>query len=86
MLISVKFVTIKGVDENYTQVTSIDSMIAYGSWFAKNTIKLLLVWGISNNLSFGVFDYAKSLTIYVPKPGKGQISSVNSAFNTHKGC
>jgi lipoprotein-releasing system permease protein len=77
-----KLATLKGVDENYTKVTVIDSMIAQGSWFENGTDQVVAGWGISNRLSFGVFDYAKSLTIYVPKPGKGQISSVKSAFNS----
>jgi len=77
-----KLATIKGVDENYNKVTSIDSMIAQGGWFENNTDQVVSGWGISNNLSFGVLDYAKSLTIYVPKPGKGQISSFKSVYNS----
>lgn len=77
-----KLATLKGVDQNYTKVTEIDSMIAQGGWFEDNTDQVVAGWGVSNNLSFGVFDYAKRLTIYVPKPGKGQISSVKSAFNS----
>lgn len=77
-----KLATLKGVDQNYTKVTVIDSMIAQGRWIEENTDQVVAGWGVSNNLSFGVFDYAKRLTIYVPKPGKGQISSVKSAFNS----
>ncbi|OUS02349.1 ABC transporter permease [Flavobacteriales bacterium 33_180_T64] len=79
-----KLATIKGVDENYTRVTSIDSMVIYGEWFAKNTDQIVSGWGLSSSLSFGVLDYAKPITIYVPKPGKGQISSVKSAYNSIK--
>jgi lipoprotein-releasing system permease protein len=77
-----KLATLKGVDRNYNYVTSIDSMVAYGSWFEEDTDQVVSGWGIANNLSLGVFDYAKSLKIYVPKPGKGQITSVRGAFNT----
>ncbi len=77
-----KLATLKGVDRNYNYVTSIDSMVAYGSWFEGDTDQVVSGWGIANNLSLGVFDYAKSLKIYVPKPGKGQITSVRGAFNT----
>lgn len=76
-----KLATLKGVDKNYNTVTSIDTMVAYGSWFTDSD-QAVAGWGVSNNLSFGVLDYSKSLTLYVPKPGKGQITSVKSAFNS----
>lgn len=74
--------TLKGVDENYQTVTKIDSMVTQGSWFTKNSNDVVAGWGISNNLSFGIFNYYKPLTIYVPKPGKGQGSSIRSYFNS----
>ena len=72
---------LKGVDENYPKST-IDSILVQGRWFEKDTDQIVAGWGISNNLSFGVFDYAKTVKIYTPKPGKGQLSSVKGAFNT----
>ena len=83
-----KLATIKGVDDNYTDVTDIDSMIVQGNWLAKENglgegpSQVVSGGGIAYDLSFGVLDYAKSLTVYVPKPGKGQISSVKSIFNS----
>ncbi len=74
--------SIKGVDKNYLKVTSIDSMIIQGQWFEYGTGQVVSGWGIAHNLSFGVLDYGKILKIYVPKPGKGQISSVRSVFNS----
>ena len=71
---------LKGVDENYPKST-IDSIITQGSWLEKNTNQIVSGWGLSNNLSIGIFDYAKTIKIYAPRPGKGQISSVKSAFN-----
>ena len=76
--------TIKGVDENYQKVNKIDSVIYQGSWIANELNQVVVGWGISNDLSFGVLDYAKAIEIYVPKPGKGQITSINSAFNSIK--
>ncbi|GAA0736961.1 ABC transporter permease [Gaetbulibacter jejuensis] len=76
-----KLANIKGVDANYTRVTFIDTMVVSGSWLTDSN-QIVSGWGISNTLSFGVLDYGKSLTIYVPKPGKGQISSVRGAFNS----
>lgn len=72
---------LKGVDKNYPKST-IDSIVAQGQWFEANTDQIVAGWGVSNNLSFGIFDYAKTIKIYVPKPGKGQPSSVKSAFNS----
>ena len=76
--------TIKGVDENYQDVNKIDSVIYQGSWIANELNQVVVGWGISNDLSFGVLDYAKTIEIYVPIPGKGQITSINSAFNSIK--
>ena len=79
-----QIITLKGVDSNYKKVTSIDSMIMYGRWLENGTSQIVAGGGISNNLSFAVLDMTKSLTISVPKPGKGQITSVKGAFNTVK--
>ena len=74
--------TIKGVDENYRKVNAIDSIIYQGSWIIKGVNQIVVGWIISNDLSFGVLDYAKSIKIFVPKPGKGQITSMKNAFNS----
>lgn len=73
--------TLKGVDSNYLNVTQIDSMVSKGYWFTPNSNEVVSGWGISHNLSFGVLDFRKSLSLYVPKPGKGQISSIKGAYN-----
>ncbi|WP_203256560.1 ABC transporter permease [Hyunsoonleella ulvae] len=74
--------TIKGVDENFNKVSSIDSVLQYGNWLEQKTNQVVAGWGVSQNLSFGVLDYTKGINIYVPKPGKGQITSTKNAFNT----
>ena len=74
--------TLKGVDSDFGKVNDISSIIAEGSWISDQGSQIVAGWGITNNLSIGVMDYAKSVTILVPRPGKGQISSVASAFNT----
>ena len=74
--------TLKGVDEDYQIVTQIDSMLTHGKWITPGSNDVVAGDGISNNLSFGVFNFLKPLTIYVPKPGKGQGSSLNSYFNS----
>ncbi|WP_353777172.1 ABC transporter permease [Winogradskyella sp. 3972H.M.0a.05] len=74
--------TIKGVDQNYRTVTQIDSLIPQGNWLTPNSNEVVSGWEISNVLSFGVLDYARALKVSVPKPGKGQISSASSIFNS----
>ncbi|MCF7568747.1 ABC transporter permease [Sabulilitoribacter arenilitoris] len=76
------FATIKGVDANFKNVVAIDSIISQGSWLDQKTNQIVVGWGISNNLSFGVLDYAKAINLYVPKPGRGQITSAKNAFKT----
>ena len=73
--------SLKGVDENYPKFT-IENILVQGRWFEPNTDQIVAGWGVSNNLSFGVFDYAKTIRVSVPKPGKGQISSLKGAFNS----
>ena len=73
---------IKGVDVNYKAVNAIDSVIPLGSWLTQKTNQIVTGWGISSNLSFGVLDYGKRVSLYVPKPGKGQITSASQAYNT----
>lgn len=77
-----QIVTMKGVDANFRNVTAIDSMIYYGNWLEHNTNQIVSGGGISNKLSYGVLDLTRHQKIYVPKPGKGQISSVKGAFNS----
>lgn len=77
-----RMATIKGVDEYYQKVNAIDSVIYQGSWLTKGIKQIVVGWRISNDLSFGVLDYAKSVEIFVPKPGKGQITSIKNAFNS----
>lgn len=74
--------SIKGVDKNFNKVNAIDSVISQGSWLEPESNQVVAGWGVSQNLSFGVLDYGKALNIYVPKPGKGQITSTKNAFNT----
>ena len=74
-------VNLKGVGENYPQASA-DSIILVGDWMVKGTDQLVAGAGIANNLSFGVFDYDEIIKVSVPKPGKGQFSSVQSIYNS----
>ena len=72
---------IKGVDENYSKVNTLDSIIKYGSWLTPKTSQIVVGYGVSSNLNLGVLGYGERVYLGVPKPGKGQISSVEAAFN-----
>lgn len=74
--------TLKGVDTNFLQVTQMDSMISRGDWILPESNQVVSGEGISYKLSFGVFDFLKPLTLYVPKSGKGQFTSIKSAYNS----
>lgn len=73
---------LKGVDEHYQNVVQIDSVIDYGNWLEQKTNQLVVGWGISNSLSLGVLDFTKPVNVFVPKPGKGAITSTKNAFNS----
>ena len=75
---------LKGVDKHFQNVVSIDSVIDYGAWLEQKSNQILVGWGISNSLSLGVLDFTNPINVYVPKPGKGQITSTKNAFNTVK--
>ncbi|WP_296311390.1 ABC transporter permease [Winogradskyella sp. UBA3174] len=72
---------LKGVDSSYLKVTNVDSMISRGNWISPESNDVVSGAGISYNLSFGLFNYVKPLSIYVPKPGKGQSNSPKGYYN-----
>lgn len=73
--------TLKGVDANYLHVTQIDSMLTQGNWVSQSGNHVVSGWGIANKLAFGIYNFIQPLSIYVPKPGKGQLSSIKNAYN-----
>lgn len=73
---------IKGVDANFEAVTAVDSVIELGSWFSKNSNQIVTGAGIANRLNIGVMDYGKSVELFIPKPGKGQLTDIKKAFTT----
>ena len=79
-----QIVTLKGVDKNFNKVTAIASKVYYGNWLEPNTNQIVSGGLIARNLSFGILDLTKNQKLYVPKPGKGQITSVKGAFNSLK--
>lgn len=72
---------IKGVEENYQNITQIDSAISVGTWIQnkyKNTA--VIGDGISRKLSLGILNFGEQLSIMVPKPGTGFINPANAFY------
>lgn len=72
---------LKGVDSTFTTVAPVKEHLAVGQWLQPNTIQAVAGLGIYNKLSLALLDYNRALEVYVPKPGKGTISTPEDAFN-----
>ena len=75
-------VVLKGVDENFQRVVNMDSALSHGRWLDQKTNQLVVGHGISNSLNLGILNFKKPIHVYVPKPGKGAITSTKNAFNS----
>ncbi|TVZ53042.1 ABC transporter permease [Dokdonia sp. Hel_I_53] len=75
---------IKGVDEHYLDVTSIDSTVFYGTWPSVGEPEVAMGFLVRKKLSLNVGDYGSLLKIMTPKPGTGQLTDPSQAFNTSK--
>lgn len=71
---------IKGVDENFTRVSPMDSLVYTGKWLDLKNNNAVVGNGIANKLSLGILNYGSPLTILVPKPGKNYITNPSKAF------
>ncbi len=72
---------IKGVDNQFIQVTDFNNHLYAGEWFENNSENVVVGADISRKLGLGLFDYNNGLEAYAPKPGKGNIENPNEAFN-----
>lgn len=74
---------IKGVDKNYGKVTVIDSIMLAGEWFEPDQHEVVIGLSTSAKLSLSLWDFMDLLEIYVPRPGTGQINTLDpgKAFN-----
>ncbi len=75
---------IKGVDANFKNVISIDSIMFLNKWLVENKNEVVIGLGTSQKLSMGVLDYSNLLEIYVPKPGSGQILDPSKVFSKRR--
>ncbi|MDD7915081.1 ABC transporter permease [Polaribacter ponticola] len=75
---------IKGVEENYTIISSIDSTLSQGSWLDVNYSNTAVIGGtIAYKLSLGIRSFGQPLKIMVPKPGTGFINPNNAFYKTN---
>lgn len=72
---------IKGVDREFQNSNDISKNLFNGQWLKSDTPQAVIGYGISQKLSLGLFDFNNPLEVYVPKPKKGQIQSVDEDFN-----
>lgn len=75
---------IKGVDEQYLQVTSMDSTVFFGTWPVIGEPEVVMGYLVRKRLDINVGDYGSLLNIMTPKPGTGQITDPSQAFNSSK--
>lgn len=72
---------IKGVEDNYTKISNIDSSLTVGTWLQKDFSNTAVIGrGISNKLSLGILNYGVPLKIMIPKPSKGFINPINPFY------
>ena len=72
---------LKGIDNQYNNVNKVQKTIYQGQWLTNRTPQVVVGNGISRKLSMGLFDLNNNFEIFVPKPGRGTISSADEAFN-----
>lgn len=75
---------LKGVDQKYTSVNPVNKSLYNGQWLEPDTFQAVMGYGVSRNLSAGLFDYQNALEVYVPKAGSGNIENPEQAFNREK--
>jgi lipoprotein-releasing system permease protein len=74
---------IKGVEDNYPQITHIDSVLSQGVWLDTTYVNTAVIGRtIAIKLSLGVRSYGEQLQIMVPKPGTGFINPTNAFYKT----
>lgn len=64
---------IKGVDQNFDAVNTVDDFIYMGEWLPEDN-QAVIDYNTAYRLSIGIFDFENTLEIMVPKAGKGSFS------------
>ncbi len=74
---------LKGVDSVFEKVNKVEKSMHRGNWIEHGTPQVVVGYGIAHKLSIGLMGFTSPLEVYVPKPGKGPISSnPEQAFTT----
>lgn len=72
---------IKGVTNNYRNITQIDAAINIGNWLQNDFENTAVIGeGISRKLSLSILNFGEPLTIMIPKPGTGFINPINPFY------
>jgi len=74
-----QIVQLNGVDE-FFPTSVIDSVLVEGGWISQGANELVVGWGAANNLGLEILDNINAPVIYAPKPGSGQVLSIDDAF------
>ena len=74
-----QIVQLKGVD-SFFPLSVIDSILVEGSWVNQGEKELVAGWGVANSLGLELLDNINAPVVYAPKPGSGQVLSVEDAF------
>lgn len=72
---------LKGIDNQFNLVNNVKKTIYQGQWLSPKSPQAVVGNGICQKLSLGLFDLNYDFEVFVPKPGKGAISSPEAAFN-----
>jgi lipoprotein-releasing system permease protein len=70
---------IKGVDQQYTLIHPIDSIMLVSDWFEPEAFEVVIGLGTAYKLSLGARDYQDMLEIYVPRKGVVPVSDLDAA-------
>lgn len=76
-------VTIKGVSENYAEISGVDSMIVEGAFLLEEQEKPMTVtgYGIAGMLSLNLRDYLNPIIVYIPRRDAPVAGGFDQAFN-----
>jgi len=72
-------VRLKGVDGLFP-TSIVDSILVEGRWVNQEESVIVAGWGVANSLGLEVLDNINAPVLYAPRPGSGQVLSVDDAF------
>lgn len=77
-------VTLRGVDENYINITGIDTLIREGNYelISGEMENLILGQGVAYMLNANMYDYLNPLVVYIPRRGRINVMNPATAFNS----